>query len=229
MDGDWLAARLREGLSLARIGNLVGKDPSTIGYWVAKYGLTANGTQRHAARGTLDVEVLKTLVEEGLTTREIARRVDRSQATVRHWLRRYGLKTARSVPARASGERGADPLRRMMHCEHHGDTEFWLEGRGIYRCLRCRSEAVSRRRRKVKEILVDEAGGRCSRCGYDRWIGALHFHHVDSAAKRFGLADRGFTRSLAAVREEAAKCVLLCSNCHAEVEAGILDIHGGAC
>jgi hypothetical protein len=28
------------------------------------------------------------------------------------------------------------------------------------------------------------------------------------------------TRSLAILREEARKCVLLCANCHAEVEAG---------
>jgi len=35
-----------------------------------------------------------------------------------------------------------------------------LEGRGYYRCVRCRSEAVSKRRRTVKRKLVEEAGGR---------------------------------------------------------------------
>jgi hypothetical protein len=29
-------------------------------------------------------------------------------------------------------------------------------------------------------------------------------------------------KSLAAYREEASKCVLLCSNCHGEVEAGLV-------
>jgi hypothetical protein len=38
--------------------------------------------------------------------------------------------------------------------------------------------------------------------------------------KSFALSRDGVTRSLAAARAEARKCVLLCSNCHAEVEAG---------
>jgi hypothetical protein len=95
-----------------------------------------------------------------------------------------------------------------------------LEGRGYYRCTRCRMERVSRRRRQIKEVLVAEAGGRCVLCGYDRCIGALHFHHVDPAAKSFAIARRGHTRSLARAREEARKCVLVCANCHAEIEAG---------
>jgi hypothetical protein len=53
---------------------------------------------------------------------------------------------------------------------------------------------------------------------------ALEFHHVDPAAKRFGVAFRGVTRSLDAAREEASKCVLLCANCHAEVEAGVRSL-----
>jgi DNA-directed RNA polymerase subunit RPC12/RpoP len=109
-----------------------------------------------------------------------------------------------------------------MVCRRHGSTDFWLDNRGIYRCLRCRSEAVARRRR-LKEILVSEAGGRCTICGYDRYVGALQFHHRDSAEKRFGVGERGLTRWLAAVRAEVAKCVLLCANCHAEVEGGIVN------
>lgn len=69
-----------------------------------------------------------------------------------------------------------------------------------------------------------EAGGRCRLCGYDSYVGALQFHHREPAAKAFGLGQRGLTRSLAAMRAEAAKCVLLCGNCHAEVEAGLADL-----
>jgi hypothetical protein len=89
------------------------------------------------------------------------------------------------------------------------------------RCKKCRAEAVARRRRKVKEILVEEAGGCCVICGYDRSVCALEFHHRDPSQKAFGLAQRGITRSIAEVRREAEKCVLLCSNCHSEVEHGV--------
>jgi hypothetical protein len=99
-----------------------------------------------------------------------------------------------------------------------------LEGRGYYRCTRCRARQVSNRRRKVKRILVAEAGGRCLVCGYDRHPAALEFHHLDPAAKSFNLSLRGVTRKIDALREEARKCVLLCANCHAEVEAGVTAV-----
>jgi len=57
-------------------------------------------------------------------------------------------------------------------------------------------------------------------CGYARYAGALQFHHVDRTAKAFTIRN-GETRSLAKMRSEVRKCVLLCANCHAEVEAGL--------
>ena len=83
-------------------------------------------------------------------------------------------------------------------------------------------ERVAAYRRRVKEILVEEAGGRCRVCGYDLYIGALHFHHLDPTLKRFAVSHAGTTGSLRSMREEARKCVLLCANCHAEVEAGLV-------
>ena len=111
-------------------------------------------------------------------------------------------------------------------CATHGETEFVLEGRGYYRCKRCRQQRVIDWRRRARVKLVAEAGGACMLCGYDRYIGALHFHHIDPSQKEFAVSGRGFTRSIQKMREEAAKCVLLCSNCHAEVEAEIATLPG---
>jgi hypothetical protein len=91
---------------------------------------------------------------------------------------------------------------------------------GGVRCLACRSAAVSERRRRVKAILVEELGGACALCGYDRTLAGLHFHHVDPESKRFAISLRGLSLSLDTVRSEAKKCVLLCARCHAEVESG---------
>ena len=112
----------------------------------------------------------------------------------------------------------------MKECATHGLTEFVLEGRGYYRCKECRKQRVLEWRRRARLKLIAEAGGCCRLCGYDRYVGALHFHHLDPPTKEFGISGRGFTRSIAKMREEAAKCVLLCSNCHAEVEAGIATL-----
>ena len=73
----------------------------------------------------------------------------------------------------------------------------------------------------MKATLVQEAGGCCAICGYDRYAGALQLHHVDPSQKRFEVNASGATVSLATLRAEAVKCVLLCSNCHAEVENGV--------
>ena len=76
----------------------------------------------------------------------------------------------------------------------------------------------------MKRILVEEAGGACAICGYDRYVGALQFHHLDRTQKRFHLGLKGLGRALDNVREEARKCVLLCANCHAEVEGGVASV-----
>lgn len=214
---------------MPQIGELTGRDPSTVGYWVSKYGLVANGRDDFAPRGGIDEEVLEIMCDDGLTLQEMADELDRSVSTVQYWLGRYGLQTARGrtalereelEQALREGKRSA-----VLHCQSHGETEFALVGsKRRPRCKRCRAEAVARRRRKVKRILVEEAGGRCVLCGYDESFVALEFHHLDPTKKSFGLARRGITRAIAKVREEARKCMLLCANCHAEVEAGVKTI-----
>lgn len=77
------------------------------------------------------------------------------------------------------------------------------------------------RRRKVKSLLIKEMGGKCALCGYDKCQEALQFHHLNPEDKAFGIAENGSTKAFSTLLEEAKKCVLLCANCHAEVEAGV--------
>jgi hypothetical protein len=128
------------------------------------------------------------------------------------------LKT-RAAQGRAEAEAGERTVERT--CPKHGVTVFVRRAGGGWRCRRCRVEQVSQWRRRVKELLVAEAGGCCRLCGYCRCVAALEFHHVEPSRKTFQIGGRGLARSLARLREEAQKCVLLCSNCHVEVEAGL--------
>jgi transposase len=187
MEEAWLRSRLESGRSIESIAREVGKHPSTVGYWVKKYGLVSSHSDRHAARGGLDRESLSALVAEGLSTRGVAERLGVSQATVRHWLARYGLETARaarrrsleaSLVVRTDGD--ASGL-----CPRHGQTLFRRRSTGAWRCLRCRAEAVVARRRAVKARLVADAGGACLLCGYQRCLAALQFHHLDPGDKKF--------------------------------------------
>ena len=64
-------------------------------------------------------------------------------------------------------------------------------------------------------MLIERAGGKCAICGYDRCIRALEFHHTNPDEKDFGIS-RTLTKNINTLKEEADKCILLCSNCHAE-------------
>ena len=75
-------------------------------------------------------------------------------------------------------------------------------------------ERVSRTRRKNKQILIEEHGGGCSICGYNKNPAALEFHHPDPTIKDPKII--GTSTSLDKQRLEASKCVLLCANCHRE-------------
>ena len=227
MDKALLEYYLNQGLSLPQIGVLVGRDPSTVGYWVQKHGLVANGRAKYSPRGGLTRGQLEPLVRERLTLQQIAERLGVSVSTVRHWLKKHGLPTDTAYRRRKrrlteAGLTGVTEA--VMECRYHGSTDFVLDKLGSWRCLQCRAAAVATRRRRIKEILVQAAGGQCVICGYERHIGALHFHHLDPEQKSFSIAHAGITRSLERALEEVHKCVLLCANCHAEVEAGVAEL-----
>jgi transposase len=227
MDKQSLEILLGQGLSIGRIAKRFGKDPSTVSYWVKKHGLESPYAEKHSAKGGIERGRLEELVEAGMTTAEIAAGVGRSLGAVRHWLRRYGLKTRRARGHRlklSQTAKAAGLLAVAMPCRRHGETEFVLEGRGYYRCKRCRAEAVVRHRQRLKTTLVQEAGGSCVICGYSRHARALQFHHLDPDHKRLQLSAQGVTYSIATLRAEAEKCVLLCANCHAEVEDGLVSV-----
>lgn len=111
----------------------------------------------------------------------------------------------------------------IRNCAKHGMTDFSLHKdktnpKGRWRCKACQRVYTSDMKLKIKLALVKEFGGKCQRCGYDKFYGALEFHHRDSSAKEATIA---MMRSLPKARLEAQKCDLLCANCHREIEAEV--------
>lgn len=104
-------------------------------------------------------------------------------------------------------------------CLYHGLTRHILEGRGSYRCTKCRVEAVQRRRDNLKKKAVEYKGGKCQRCPYDKSVAALDFHHTEPEHKDFAISKNGHTRSWERLKKELDKCILLCANCHREEHA----------
>lgn len=84
--------------------------------------------------------------------------------------------------------------------------------------------AVSKRRRKLREMAVDYGGGQCKICGYNKCARALSFHHRDPEQKDFGISAGGLTRSWEKIQNELDKCILVCANCHMEIHEGLINI-----
>jgi hypothetical protein len=66
MEKEWLKSCLAKEMSLDAIGQLVGRHPSTVSYWLKKYGLEAVNAELHAPKGPLDRVRLEALASAGL-------------------------------------------------------------------------------------------------------------------------------------------------------------------
>lgn len=74
---------------------------------------------------------------------------------------------------------------------------------------------------KIK-ILEIKLANPCLFCKESEPI-CLDFHHPESEEKEFGIANNT-SRKWEQVEKEIAKCVVLCSNCHKKVHAGLISL-----
>jgi len=72
----------------------------------------------------------------------------------------------------------------------------------------------------LKATAVNYMGGSCKVCGYNKCLWALHFHHLNPWEKEFNISEKSTWKD---IQPELEKCILLCSNCHMETEAGLIN------
>lgn len=109
----------------------------------------------------------------------------------------------------------------IKECKKHGEVDHALTTKGSYICKQCRVEWTTNKRKRIKINLVKCHGDKCNICGYDKCITALQFHHIDPSQKDFNIAKAGGIIAFNKAIEETKKCILVCSNCHSEIHAGI--------
>lgn len=107
-------------------------------------------------------------------------------------------------------------------CEICQKPYFYKSGKGhtLKHCITC----ISRERRhQAKQKAIKFLGGKCEICGYHRCTRAMHFHHLDPSLKEFTISNY-CNASWDKIEKELKKCILLCGNCHTEVEDGITEL-----
>ena len=167
MDKDWLEAQLAAGRSIESIAKEVGKHPSTVGYWVEEARLGVRARRQAAARGGVTRETRSSNSSSaGMTIRQIggaARAELRGRAAT-------GCASTGSRPSRTL--LAARRARRRPRCSGSAAGTAGRSGSApvlvaATAARACAAGRVAAYRRRVKEQLVEEAGGRCVLCGYD--------------------------------------------------------------
>jgi hypothetical protein len=146
-----------------------------------------------------EIEFLKENYSSNPNIRKVASKLSRSIRAIQHKAAREGF----SRPRFPSNK----PIKR---------TPRKIIGKRYYeknkeKILKRRKE----RAKKLKKELRDMLGGKCSKCGYKKFPGALDFHHIEGNKEGMVsllIKDDSKQKAL----KEMKKCILLCANCHRE-------------
>jgi hypothetical protein len=121
-----------------------------------------------------------------------------------------------------------------MNCHKHGLTEHSLIGivSQRWKCKKCSNEYSYKFVRSLKVRGVEYKGGCCVKCGYNKCIRALEFHHLNPDEKDFTIGERAHGKKIvkkwSLIQKELDKCILICRNCHAEIHHESLVIEWGS-
>jgi hypothetical protein len=55
--------------------------------------------------------------------------------------------------------------------------------------IRRNSKSISKRKKELKDLVIEAKGGACQICGYNKCQQALHFHHLDPSEKDFTVGE----------------------------------------
>lgn len=88
-----------------------------------------------------------------------------------------------------------------------------------------KSRDRQRRHRQTKRQMIEfyRATHPCVVCGTTD-TAVLQFHHMDPSQKAFEVGGGISTYGIERLREEIAKCVMLCANDHLRVHAGLIRL-----
>ena len=155
----------------------------------------------------MDKTELKSLVDLKLSTYSIAKELNCSQTNVRYWLKKHKLTTSieNKINCVTCGNKLQGNQRKFCSRECNDKTKVG----NIY------TKQIERYTQR-KMYLLDLRGGGCEKCGYNKCMAALDFHH-NKGVKNFSLDSRTLSNiSMDRIIEEFELCEVLCANCHRE-------------
>ena len=173
----------------------------------------------------MDKNVLESLVQQRLSSYKISKIIGKSQTATRYWLKKYSLKTK---GINAAFEENNKIYKICAQCKQKKEVNkdnFYVEKNGKFHpwCKICNCKRTFKRQKMLKQQCLEYKGSKCVVCGYNKYFGALEFHHLDKTKKEYAISDLK-NYNFETLKKELDKCVILCSNCHAEYHGGLIDL-----
>lgn len=164
--------------------------------------------------------ILEKYLEDGLSLNKISKITGKSLTSIRYWKDKYSLKSKFNTFIE-NGKIEYGDYRTCPGCKIEIKTSNFYTRRkknnsSTY-CIECTNKKTIERLRILKSKMVEYKGGSCSRCGYNKYQGALEFHHLDPSQKDFNPSKLKKNKFDDKIKLELDKCILVCANCHREI------------
>lgn len=168
---------------------------------------------------------LEELINEGYSQHMISKKYGLSQSTIRHWLKKFDLKTKnKSFKDGYKGQEYDYSLteRKCSSCslvKNVGEFYKRSDREGQYQSL-CK-ECSSNSHVNNKNLILEYKGNCCEICKGSYKERSYHLHHKDPTYKEFLISRYSNTKNIDKLKPELDKCHLLCVNCHRETHYGL--------
>ena len=166
----------------------------------------------------MNKEYLENKLAEGFSTNQIAKELKITGAGVRYHMKKWNLHSQHlSIQDKACYR--TNTHKECPRCKEIKTLDkFDRRSNGNIQSY-CRVCINVNRYSLIKQhkiTLIQEFGGKCIKCNYNKNISALEFHHLDPKTKDFHFSSTK-TTNIDKIRKELDKCILVCANCHREV------------
>jgi hypothetical protein len=177
---------------------------------------------------TISKEELENFFSKGLTISQISKQTGHPYMTIQWWVKKWKLQSPKFGYIFKEGKM----YKKCSSCDtlkEVNNENFPMKKRnGVVRkrggfdrytmsaCRECLRKRTFDRHVTFKLNCVNYRGGKCEKCGYNKCISALDFHHKNPEEKDYDISSFRH-KHWSLVKPELDKCDLLCRNCHAEL------------
>lgn len=164
----------------------------------------------------MNQELLKEHADSGKSINDIAKIYGKSATSIRHWLKKFNLKTSGKV-GNSNPEIRHDG-RTCNVCKIFKPFDAYTmrkdrPGTVVPTCKVCNSIRTKAKQKDIKCLCINYLGNKCKLCDGVFDSEQYDFHHTEPEHKDFEIRDRrGLT--FESLVKELNKCILVCANCH---------------